>query len=74
MSLRLSVRLSVCLCICLSVCLAGIAAAVAISDGVTVRKVSVAKVQAILRALDMPLHAEDIRDETLLSARQAVPA
>jgi hypothetical protein len=53
---------------------AGIAAAVAISDGVTVRKVSVAKVQAILRALDMPLHAGDIRGETLVTAMQAVAA
>ena len=53
---------------------AGIAAAVAISDCVTVRKVSVAKVQAILRALDMPLHAADIHDKTLLSAKEGVPA
>ena len=52
----------------------GIAAAVAISDGVTVRKVSVAKVQAILRLLDMPLHAEDIRDDKLLSALEVAPA
>jgi hypothetical protein len=39
---------------------AGIAAAVAIEDGVPVCAVNVAKVQAILRGLGMPLHAEDI--------------
>lgn len=39
---------------------AGIAAAVAIDDGVDVRQVSVARVQAILRELKMPLHSEDI--------------
>jgi hypothetical protein len=39
---------------------AGPAAAVAIDDGVTVRAVSVAKVQAALRRLGMPLHAEDL--------------
>jgi hypothetical protein len=53
---------------------AGIAAAVAIDEGVTVRKVSIDKVQAILRSLDMPLHASEIRDDSLLSAREAVPA
>ena len=53
---------------------AGIAAAVAIDEGVTVRKVSIEKVQAILRSLDMPLHASEIHDSTLLSAREAVPA
>jgi len=40
---------------------AGIAAAVAIEEGVTVRKVSVRKVQEILRSLDMPLHADQIK-------------
>lgn len=39
---------------------AGIAAAVAIDDGVTVRAVSVPKVQEILRSLGMPLHASDV--------------
>jgi hypothetical protein len=39
---------------------AGIAAAVAIDDGVRVRAVAVAKVQAILRGMNMPLHAEDV--------------
>lgn len=39
---------------------AGIAAAVAIDEGVTVRKVSVRKVQEILRSLEMPLHADQI--------------
>ena len=53
---------------------AGIAAAVAISDGVTVRKVSVEKVQAILRAMNMPLHADEIRDTGLLAANEPVPA
>ena len=40
---------------------AGVAAAIAIDEGVPVRKVPVAKVQAALRALDMPLHAEEVR-------------
>lgn len=40
---------------------AGIAAAVAIDDGVTVRRVSVPKVQAILRGVGMPLHANEVR-------------
>lgn len=53
---------------------AGIAASVAIDEGVTVRKVSVGKVQAILRALDMPLHASEIREDKLLFVRKAVPA
>jgi len=39
---------------------AGIAAAIAIDDGVPVRKVDVAKVQAVLRSIGMPLHAEDV--------------
>lgn len=39
---------------------AGIAAAVAIEEGVTVRNVPVPKVQAALRKLRMPLHAEEI--------------
>jgi hypothetical protein len=41
---------------------AGIAAAVAIDDGVPVRCVAVAKVQAILRGMGMPLHGEDLTD------------
>jgi len=53
---------------------AGIAAAVAIEEGVTVRKVTVSKVQAILRALDMPLHAGDIREDQPVHRREAVPA
>ena len=52
---------------------AGIAAAVAISDGVTVRQVSVSKVQAILRSMDMPIHAEDIREEELFLTHEAAP-
>ncbi len=39
---------------------AGIAAAIAIDEGVSVRKVPVTKVQAALRGLGMPLHAEQI--------------
>jgi hypothetical protein len=39
---------------------AGVAAAIAIEEGVSVRKVNVAKVQDALRGLDMPLHAEDV--------------
>ena len=39
---------------------AGIAAAIAIEEGVTVRNVPVPKVQAALRLLRMPLHAEEI--------------
>ena len=39
---------------------AGIAAAVAIDDSVPVRHVSVRKVQAILRSLGMPLHADEV--------------
>jgi hypothetical protein len=41
---------------------AGIAAAIAIDQGVTVRRVDVARVQAALRRLDMPLHASEVRD------------
>lgn len=41
---------------------AGIAAAIAIDQGVTVRRVDVARVQAALRKLDMPLHASEVRD------------
>ena len=40
---------------------AGVAAAIAIEDGVTVRNVSVKKVQAALRQLKMPLHAEEVK-------------
>jgi hypothetical protein len=40
---------------------AGVAAAIAIEEGVSVRKVNVAKVQDALRGLDMPLHAEDVK-------------
>ena len=43
---------------------AGIAAAVAIDEGVTVRKVSVAKVQEKLRALGMPLHGDEVKGTT----------
>jgi hypothetical protein len=39
---------------------AGIAAAIAIDDGVPVRKVSVQKVQEILRSIGMPLHSNQI--------------
>ena len=39
---------------------AGIASAIAIDEGVPVRKVDVAKVQAVLRGIGMPLHAEDV--------------
>lgn len=53
---------------------AGIAASVAIDEGVTVRKVSVSKVQALLRALDMPLHACEIREDKPLFVRNAMPA
>ena len=53
---------------------AGIAAAVAIDEGVTVRKVPVAKVQAILRSLDMPLHASEIRDGKARSAQETIQA
>lgn len=40
---------------------AGIAAAVAIETGTTVRRVSVEEVQRRLRALGMPLHAEEVK-------------
>lgn len=43
---------------------AGVAAAIAVEDGVTVRKVSVPKVQAALRKLGMPLHAGEIVERT----------
>ena len=43
---------------------AGIAAAVAIDDGVTVRRVSVAKVQEKLRDLGMPLHGDEVKGTT----------
>ena len=39
---------------------AGIAAAIALDEGVSVRKVPVPKVQAALRAIGMPLHAEQV--------------
>ena len=39
---------------------AGIAATVAVEDGVVVRRVSVPKVQRILRSIGMPLHAEEV--------------
>lgn len=41
---------------------AGIAAAIAVEEGVPVRRVPIAKVQAALRELGMPLHAEEVRD------------
>jgi hypothetical protein len=40
---------------------AGVAAAIAIEEGVTVRRVPLPKVQHALRALNMPLHAEEVR-------------
>lgn len=40
---------------------AGIAAAIAVEEGVPVRKVPIGKVQAALRALGMPLRAEEVR-------------
>ena len=39
---------------------AGVAAAIAVEEGVPVRKVPVDKVQAALRAMGMPLHAEEV--------------
>ncbi len=39
---------------------AGVAAAIAVEEGVDVRRVPIAKVQAALRELKMPLHAEQI--------------
>jgi hypothetical protein len=39
---------------------AGVAAAIAVEEGVSVRNVSIPKVQAALRALGMPLHAEEV--------------
>lgn len=39
---------------------AGVAAAIAVEEGTTVRAVPIAKVQAALRALNMPLHAEEV--------------
>ena len=39
---------------------AGTAAAIAVEEGTTVRRVPVAKVQAALRGMGMPLHAEEI--------------
>jgi hypothetical protein len=41
---------------------AGVAAAIAVEDGVTVRQVPVAKVQAALRAIGMPLRASEITE------------
>jgi hypothetical protein len=41
---------------------AGVAAAIAVEDGVTVRQVQVAKVQAALRAIGMPLRASEITE------------
>jgi hypothetical protein len=40
---------------------AGVAAAIAVEDGVQVRRVSVAKIQAALRDIGMPIHAEDVQ-------------
>jgi hypothetical protein len=40
---------------------AGLAAAIAIEEGVPVRKVTVSKLQAALRKMDMPLHAEEVK-------------
>jgi hypothetical protein len=39
---------------------AGLAAAIAVEEGVRVRQVPIAKVQAALRELGMPLHAEEV--------------
>jgi hypothetical protein len=39
---------------------AGVAAAIAVEEGVSVRQVPIAKVQAALRELGMPLHAEEV--------------
>jgi hypothetical protein len=39
---------------------AGVAAAIAVEEGVSVRHVPIGKVQAALRELGMPLHAEDV--------------
>ena len=57
---------------------AGIAAAVAIEAGVRVRdvqvaKVQVAKVRQALRALNMPIHAEDGAARQLRAVRPASP-
>lgn len=41
---------------------AGVAAAIAVEEGVRVRNVPIGKVQAALRALKMPLHAEEISE------------
>lgn len=41
---------------------AGVAAAIAVEDGVTVRQIPVAKVQAALRAIGMPLRASEITE------------
>jgi hypothetical protein len=46
---------------------AGIAGAVAIDEGVSVRNVPVSKVQQKLRALGMPLHAEEIGGTALFA-------
>jgi hypothetical protein len=40
---------------------AGVAAAIAVEEGVTVRNVSVKKVQNALRKLNMPLHAAEVK-------------
>jgi hypothetical protein len=40
---------------------AGVAAAIAVEEGVPVRRVPLDKVQAALRGLGMPLHAEEVR-------------
>ena len=52
---------------------AGIAAAVAIEAGVRVRDLQVAKVQQALRALNMPIHAEDGAARQLRAVRPASP-
>lgn len=44
---------------------AGVAAAVAVEQGVKVRDVPVAEVQKRLRALGMPLHADEVKDQNL---------
>ena len=42
---------------------AGVAAAIAVEQGMVVRRVPLDKVQAALRELRMPLHAEEVRSE-----------
>ena len=50
---------------------AGVAAAIAVEEGVTVRNVPVSKVQAPLRKLGMPLHAEQIVERATTRGRRS---